>query len=73
MIRFFVRPHIDYGKVSYDQPKYKSFCKIERLQNQTCLEIIGAIKSTLRNKMYEKLSLKSSRYRRRIPRLSMIR
>ena len=43
----FVRPHLDYGDVLYDQPNNMSFCKrIESLQYQVCLAITGAIKST---------------------------
>lgn len=71
--KFFVGPHLDHGNVSYNQPKNESFCKIEQLQYQACLAIIGAIKSASRNKMSEKLSLKSPKYKRRIPRLCMIK
>ena len=40
----FVRPHLDYGDVIYDQPNNDSFTdKIERLKYKACLPITGAI------------------------------
>ena len=40
----FIRPHLDYGDVVYDQPNNDSFCdKIEQLQYKACLGITGAI------------------------------
>ena len=40
----FIRPHLDYGDVVYDQPNNDSFCdKIEQLQYKACLAITGAI------------------------------
>ena len=41
----FVRPHLDYGDILYDQPNNKSFCqKIETVQYNAALAITGAIK-----------------------------
>ena len=41
----FVRPHIDYGNIIYDQPNNDSFCNmIERVQYNAALAITGAIK-----------------------------
>ena len=40
----FVRPHLDYGNVLYDQACNKSFHKkMESVQYKVCLGIIGAI------------------------------
>ena len=45
----FIRPHVDYGDVIYDQPNNDSFYdKTEQLQHKTCLTITGAIQGTLR-------------------------
>ena len=41
----FVRPHLDYGDVLYDQAFNNSFhSKMESIQYNTCLAIIGAIR-----------------------------
>ena len=43
----FVRPHIDYGDIIYDQPNNDSFCDmIERVQYNAALAITGEIKRT---------------------------
>ena len=40
----FVRPHLDYGDVRYDQPKNESLCqKIESVQYNATLAITGVI------------------------------
>ena len=40
----FIRPHLDYGDVIYDQPNNDSFSdKIEQLQYKACLAITEAI------------------------------
>ena len=40
----FIRLHLDYGDVIYDQPNNDSFSdKIEQLQYKACLAITGAI------------------------------
>ena len=44
----FIRSHLDYGDVIYDQPNNDSFSdKIEQLQYKACLAITGAIKRDL--------------------------
>ena len=49
----FVRPHLDYGDIIYDQPNNESFTqKIERIQYNAALAITGAIKGTSQNKLY---------------------
>ena len=42
--KLFIRPHLDYGVIIFDQPENESFCKkIESVQNNTALAITGAI------------------------------
>ena len=64
----FIRPHLDYGDVIYDQPNNESFNqKIESVQYNAALAITGAIKGTLRECLYQELgpeSMKDRRYRR---------
>ena len=66
----FVRPHIDYGDIIYDQPNNDSFCDmIERVQYNAALAITGAIKGTSQLKLYKELvfeSLQFSRWFRRL-------
>ena len=45
MYKSFVRPHIDYGDIIYDQSNNEHFCNmIERAQYNVALAITGAIK-----------------------------
>ena len=54
----FIRPHIDYGDITYEQAYNTSFHqKLERLQYNACLAITGAIRGTSREKLYEELGL----------------
>ena len=56
----FVRPHLDYGDVLYDQAFNNSFhTKMESIQYSACLAVTGAIRGTLREKIYQKLGLES--------------
>ena len=57
----FIRPHLDYDDVVYDQPKNESFSgKLEEIQYNAALAITGAIKkSTSREKRYKELGLES--------------
>ena len=58
----FVRPHLDYADVIYDKPHSDSFCnKIEYIQYNSALAIIGAIKG---KRLYQELRLESLRERR---------
>ena len=55
----FVRPHLDYGDMIYDQPNNESFCQqIESVQYNASLAITGAITGTSRLKLYNKIGLK---------------
>ena len=47
----FIRPHLDYGDVVYDQASNNSFqAKMESIQYNACLAITGAIRGTSREK-----------------------
>ena len=48
----FVRPHLDYGNISYDQAFNNSFCdRFESIEYNACLAISGAIRTTSREKI----------------------
>ena len=61
----FIRPHLDYGDVLYDQAFNNSFhAKMESIQHNACLTITGAIRGTSREKIYQELGLESFQLRR---------
>ena len=61
----FVRTHLDYGDIIHDQAFNNSFHqKIESLQYNAALPIIGAIRGTLKEKIYQELGLESLQQRR---------
>ena len=61
----FIRPHLDYGDVIYDQPSNDSFCKIiESVQYKAALAITGTIKGSSRERLYQELGLESLSDRR---------
>ena len=61
----FIRPHLEYRDVIYDQPNNKSFCsKIEWIQYNAALAITGAMRGTSQSKLYNELGLKSLKFRR---------
>ena len=61
----FIRPHLDYGDIIYDQPNNEYFCNmIESVQYNACLAITGAIKKSSRNRLYQELGIESLRDRR---------
>ena len=56
----FVRPHLDYGDVIYDQHYNNSFHqKLESIQYNAALAIAGAIRGYSREKLYQELGLES--------------
>ena len=56
----FVRPHLDYDDIIYDQPNNERFCNlIEKVQYNAALAIIGAIKGTSQLKIYNELGIES--------------
>ena len=61
----FVRPHLDYGDIIYDQPNKKSLNqKIEKIQYNAALAIAGVIKGTYQSRLYNELGLESLEFRR---------
>ena len=63
MYKSFVRPHLDYGDIVYDQPN-KSFCqKIETVQYNAALAITSAIKGTSQIKLHNELGLEPLEFR----------
>ena len=61
----FVRPHLDYSDIIYDQPNKESLNqKIERIQYNAALAITGAIKGTYQKRLYNQLGLESLKFRR---------
>ena len=56
--KVFIRPHLDYGNVVYDQAFNNSFqAKMDSIQYNICLAITGIIQGTSREKIYEELGL----------------
>ena len=56
MYNIFVRPHLNYGDIIYNQAYNASFYqKIELLQYNACLAIAGAIRGTSSEKLSEEL------------------
>ena len=67
----FVRPHLDYGDVIYDQPNNQTLCdRIESVQYDAALAITGAIRGTSKIKLYNEIGLESLKDRRWMRRLS---
>ena len=54
----FIRPHLDYGNILYDNPNNENFqSKLEKIQYGACLAITSAIKGTSRERLYNELGL----------------
>ena len=61
----FVRPHLDYGDVLYDQAFNASFHeKLESIQYSAGLALTGAIRGTSKEKIYQELGLESPQIHR---------
>ena len=68
----FVRPHLDYDNVLYDQPNNESLSqKIKSVQYNATLAITGALKGTSQMKLYNELGLESLKSRRWSRKLSL--
>ena len=68
--KLFIRPHLDYGDVIYDQPNNNGLsAKIESIQYNAALAITGTIRGTSREKLYQVLGLQSLEDRRWLRRL----
>ena len=60
----FVRPHLDYGDVIYDEAYNETFHqKLESIQYIACLARSGAIRRSSREKRYQELGLNSLQHR----------
>ena len=65
IFRSFVRPHLDYGDVIYDQSYNNTFYqKMESIQYNAALAITGAIRGSSRENLYQELGLESLQQRR---------
>ena len=63
--KYFIRPTLDYGDITYDKPLNESFKKkIESVRYNAALTTTGAIKGTFCDKIYEEIGLKSLADRR---------
>ena len=63
--RCFIRPHLDYGDIIYDQAYNLSFHqKLESIQYKAALALTGAIRGSSREKLYQELGLESRQLRR---------
>ena len=61
----FIRPHLDYGDIIYDQAYNASFHqKLDSLQYNTALDIACAIRGTSKEKLYNELGLENLEKRR---------
>ena len=61
----FVRPHLDYGDMIYDQTYNASFHrKLESVQYSACLAITGTIRGTSYEKLNQELGLETLQHRR---------
>ena len=66
----FIRPHLDYGDIIYDQAHKESFCqKLESIRYNAALAITSAIRGIFRNKLYQELDLESLQKRRQYRKL----
>ena len=65
IFKSFLRPHLDYGDVIYDQSFNNTFHqKTESIQNNAALAIKGTIRGSSREKLYQELGLESLQQRR---------
>ena len=65
MYKTFVRPHLDYGDIIYDQGYNETFHqKLESIQYNACLALAGVIRGSSREKLYHELGLESLQRRR---------
>ena len=56
MYKAFVRPHLDYGDMIYNETFHQ---KLESIQYNACLALSGAIRGSSREKLYHELGLES--------------
>ena len=59
-IKVFVRPHLDYGDILYDQAHNASFYqKLQSLQCNACLVVTGTLGVSSKKKLYQKVDFES--------------
>ena len=59
MYKDFVRPHLDYGDIIYDEAYNKTFHqKLDSVQYNACLALSGDIRGSSRGKLYHELGFK---------------
>ena len=72
LYKSFIRPHLDYGDVVFDQAFNESFHKrIESLQYSAALVTTVAISGSSREKNYQELGIESLRARRWFRKLAL--
>ena len=60
MYKAFVRPHLDYGNMIYDEAYNETFHqKLESIQYNACLPLSEAIRGSSKEKLYHELGLES--------------
>ena len=60
MYKAFVRSHLDYGDIIYDEAYNETFHqKLESIQYNACLGLLAAIRGSSREKLYHELGLES--------------
>ena len=65
LYKSFMRPHLDYGDIIYDQPNNLNLRdKIETCQYNTALAITGAIRGSSKERLYQELGFEYSSFRR---------
>ena len=70
--KVFVRPHLSYGDIIYDEAYNMSFHhNLESIEYNACLVITGAIRGTSKEKLYLELGLESPQLRRWYKKLGM--
>ena len=63
--KLFIRPHLDYGDITYDKHCNNSFHqKLEPIQYNAALAITGTIRGSSKEKLCQKLGLESLQQRR---------
>ena len=64
MYKAFVRPHLHYGNMTYDEAYDETFHqKLESIQYNVCLALSVAIRGSSREKRYHELDLESLQHR----------
>ena len=73
IFRSFIRPHLDYGDITYDKAYNESFHKkLGSLQCNASLDINGAIKGSSNEKIYVELGLETLKSKRWYKKMSFL-